>query len=124
VPDELAQAGVADAYRAGLERSAAEHARLTAIGRPELAPYALCLGYRIRYVLDMNAREAMHLIELRSGREGHPAYRAVAHALHAEIAAVHPAVAAAMDFVDRDTEPRLERIRSVIRAHAKQVARA
>ena len=34
----------------------------------------------------MNAREAMHLIELRSGREGHPAYRAVAHALHAEIA--------------------------------------
>ena len=34
--------------------------------------YALCLGYRIRYVLDLNAREAMQLIELRSGREGHP----------------------------------------------------
>ena len=48
----------------------------------------------------MNAREAMHLIELRSGREGHPGYRAVAHELHAQIAAVHPAVAAAMDFVD------------------------
>ena len=71
-----------------------------AAGRPELAPYALCLGYRIRYVLDMNAREAMHLVELRSGREGHPAYRAVAHAIHAEIAAVHPAVAAAMTHVD------------------------
>ena len=68
----------------------------------------------------MNAREAMHLIELRSGREGHPAYRAVAHALHAEIARVHPAVAATMTFVDRDTEPRLERILSEIRAHAKQ----
>ena len=63
---------------------------------PELAPYALCLGYRIRYVLDMNAREAMQLIELRSGREGHPGYRAVAHELHAQIAEVHPAVAAAM----------------------------
>ena len=25
----------------------------------------------------MNAREAMHLVELRSGREGHPGYRAV-----------------------------------------------
>ena len=72
----------------------------------------------------MNAREAMHLIELRSGREGHPAYRAVAHALHAEIALVHPAVAAAMSFVDRDTEPRLERILSEIRAHSKQGARA
>ncbi|MGH2846907.1 MAG: FAD-dependent thymidylate synthase [Thermoleophilaceae bacterium] len=124
VPEELSDAGVADAYRAGLERSRAEYERIAAAGRPELAPYALCLGYRIRYVLDMNAREAMHLIELRSGREGHPAYRAVAHALHAEIAAVHPSVAAAMSFVDRDTEPRLERILSEIRAHARQAARA
>ncbi len=124
VPEELEQAGVADLYREGLERSRAEHARIGELGHPELAPYALCLGYRIRYVLDMNAREAMHLIELRSGREGHPAYRAVAHALHAEIARVHPAVAAAMTFVDRDTEPRLERILSEIRAHAKQASRA
>ena len=92
-------------------------------GLPELAPYALCLGYRIRYVLDMNAREAMHLIELRSGREGHPSYRAVAHELHAQIARVHPAVAAAMTHVDRDTEPRLERILSEIRTHAARAAR-
>jgi thymidylate synthase ThyX len=124
VPDELDQAGVGDLYRAGLERSREEHARIVELGHPELAPYALALGYRIRYVLDMNAREAMHVIELRSGREGHPAYRAVAHALHAEIARVHPAVAATMTFVDRDTEPRLERILSEIRAHAKQAARA
>src|SRR5919107_2450126 len=122
VPEELEQAGVADLYRAGLERSRAEHARLVEAGRPELAPYALCLGYRIRYVLDMNAREAMHLIELRSGREGHPAYRAVAHELHAQIAAVHPQVAAAMTHVDRDTEPRLERILSEIRTQAKRAA--
>ena len=83
IVEELEDAGVADLYREGLERSRSEHARIVEAGHPELAPYALCLGYRIRYVLDMNAREAMHLIELRSGREGHPAYRAVAHALHA-----------------------------------------
>ena len=124
VPEELEQAGVAGAYRAGLERSRAEHERIVELGRPELAPYALCLGYRLRYVLDMNAREAMHLIELRSGREGHPAYRAVAHALHGEIARVHPAVAASMSFVDRDTEPRLERILSEIRTQARQTSRA
>jgi thymidylate synthase ThyX len=122
VPDELDQAGAGDLYRDGLARSREEYARIAADGHPELAPYALALGYRIRYVLDMNAREAMHLIEVRSGREGHPAYRAVAHALHAEIARVHPAVAATMSFVDRDTEPRLERILSEIRAHAKQTA--
>ena len=45
VPEELEQAGVADAYRAGLERSREEYERLVAAGRPELAPYALCLGY-------------------------------------------------------------------------------
>ncbi len=113
VPEELESAGVADAYREGLERSRAEHARIVALGRPELAPYALCLGYRIRYVLDMNAREAMHLIELRSGREGHPGYRAVAHALHAEIARVHPVGG-------RRDELRRQRHRAAPRAHPER----
>ena len=123
VPEELEAAGVSDDYRGGLERSRVEYERLVEHGHAEVAPYALCLGYRIRYVLDMNAREAMHLIELRSGREGHPAYRAIAHELHAQIARVHPAVAAAMSHVDRDTEPRLERILSEIRTHARAAAR-
>ena len=87
----------------------------------EAAPYALCLGYRIRYVLDLNAREAMHVCELRSGREGHPTYRAVAQAMHERIAAVHPSVAAAMRHLDPSTEPRLERILSEIRTHGKRV---
>jgi thymidylate synthase ThyX len=123
VPEELDQAGAGDAYREGLEISRREYERLVDAGLERLAPYALCLGYRIRYVLDMNAREAMHLIELRSGREGHPSYRAIAHELHRQIAAVHPGVAAAMQHVDTDTEPRLERILAEIRAHARQAAR-
>jgi hypothetical protein len=123
VPRELEEAGAADDYRVSLARSRTEYERLASIGRPEAAPYALCLGYRIRYVLDMNAREAMHLIELRSGREGHPSYRAVAHELHAQIAGVHPTVAAAISHVDRDTEPRLERILSEIRTHARASVR-
>ncbi len=122
VPEELAAAGVADAFRAGLERSQAEHDRLVGAGQAELAPYALCLAYRIRYVLDLNAREAMHLIELRSGREGHPSYRAVARELHAQIAAVHPAVARAMTYLDRESEPRLERILAEIRTHERRTA--
>jgi len=122
VPDETVEAGAGDSYRGAPERSHVAYDRLVADGRAELAPYALCLGYRIRYVLDMNAREAMHLIELRSGREGHPSYRAVAHELHAQIAHVHPAIAAAMAHVDHDSEPRLERILSELRSYAKQAA--
>jgi hypothetical protein len=124
VPEEVAAAGCGDVYAVALDRSRAEYERLVDAGLADAAPYALCLGYRMRYVLDMNAREAMHLIELRSGREGHPGYRAVAHEMHAQIAAVHPAVASAMDHVDRSSEPRLERILSEMRQHERALSRA
>jgi thymidylate synthase ThyX len=122
VPEEVDAAGCGDAYRQALEISASEWERLAAAHDERTAMYALCLGYRIRYVLDMNAREAMHLIELRSGREGHPTYRAVAQAMYERIAAVHPAIARAMTHVDSSSEPRLERILSEIRTHRKQLA--
>jgi thymidylate synthase ThyX len=122
VPGEVDEAGQGDAYRGALERSRAEYERLVDAGLPGAAPYALCLGYRIRYVLDLNAREAMQLIELRSGREGHPTYRAVAHEMHRQIAGVHPIVAAAMTHVDTETEPRLERVLSEMRTQAKRAA--
>jgi thymidylate synthase ThyX len=119
IPEQVELAGCGNEYRHALELSRNEYARLRDAGLHAAAPYALCLGYRVRYILDLNAREAMQLIELRSGREGHPSYRAVAHEMHAQIAAVHPAVAAAMVHVDRETEPRLERILSEMRAHAR-----
>ncbi|MGD9734891.1 MAG: FAD-dependent thymidylate synthase [Solirubrobacterales bacterium] len=122
VPDEVYEAGVGGEFERGLEISRNEYERLRGEGQLELAPYALSLAYRIRYVLDLNAREAMHLVELRSGREGHPAYRAVAQAMHDRIAAVHPGVAAAMSYVDNSAEPRLERILSEIRTHRKRAA--
>jgi thymidylate synthase ThyX len=122
VPEQVELAGAGDAYRHALEVSRAEYERLAAAGLASAAPYALCLGYRLRFVLDLNAREAMQLIELRSGREGHPSYRAVAHEMHAQIAAVHPAVAGAMTHVDVETEPRLERILSEMRSHARGLA--
>jgi thymidylate synthase ThyX len=119
VPDEVEAAGCGDAYRRALDSSATEWERLAAEHDERTAMYALCLGYRIRYVLDLNAREAMQLIELRSGREGHPSYRAVAHEMHRLVASVHPAVAATMTHVDDETEPRLERILSEMRTQAK-----
>jgi thymidylate synthase ThyX len=122
VPEEVREAGMGGEYERALGRSSEEFERLASAGLHDAAPYALCLGYRIRYVLDLNAREAMHLIELRSGREGHPTYRAVAQAMHERIAAVHPAIAAAMSFVDDSREPRLERIMSEIRTHRKRLA--
>jgi hypothetical protein len=120
VPEEVVAAGCGDSYATALERSRAAYESLAAAGLWDAAPYALCLAYRIRYVLDLNAREAMHLIELRSGREGHPGYRAVAHEMHALIADCHPAVASAMTHVDHATEPRLERILAELRTQRRR----
>jgi thymidylate synthase ThyX len=120
VPDEVREAGVGGEFERALEVSRDEYERLLDAGLAEQAPYALSLAYRIRYTLDLNAREAMHLIELRSGREGHPTYRAVAQAMHERIAAIHPGVAGTMTHVDTSAEPRLERIMSEIRTHRKR----
>jgi len=71
-------------------------------GLVEVAPYVLPMAYRVRFYMEMNAREAMHLIELRSAPQGHPAYRRVAQRMHTLIGerAGHRAIAAAMRFVD------------------------
>jgi thymidylate synthase ThyX len=122
VPEQVQLAGAGADYRRALATSRTEYERLADRGLHSAAPYALCLGYRIRFVLDLNAREAMQLIELRSGREGHPSYRAVAHEMHAQIAAVHPAVAGAMTHVDTENEPRLERILAEMRTQARAAA--
>ena len=111
VPDPVLDAGAEDEFRASMERSASLYMAL-ADAYPDQAPYAVALGYRVRYVMQMNAREAMHVTELRSGPQGHPAYRDVAQQMHRLIAeeAGHTALAAAMTFVDHDPVelPRLE----------------
>jgi thymidylate synthase ThyX len=119
IPHEVEESGLGPEYARALETSRTEYERLRGGGLVEEAPYALCLAYRIRYVLELDAREALHLIELRSGREGHPSYRAVALQMRDAIAGVHPSVAAAMTFVDESTEPRLERLLSEMRNEAR-----
>jgi thymidylate synthase ThyX len=106
VPAELEGAGVAGSFERALESSRAEFERLSGESLEWAAPYALCLAYRTRYVLDMTAREALHVIELRSGKQGHSSYRSIAQDMHALIRDVHPSVAAAMSFVDHsEVEP-------------------
>ena len=71
------------------------------------------MAYRVRFYMDMNAREAMHVLELRTAPQGHPAYRRVCQQMHTLIAerAGHRALAEAMKFVDH-SEVELERLGS------------
>ncbi len=85
-----------------MEESAALHDALVDADLAAVAPYAVSMAYRVRFYLELNAREAMHVIELRTTPQGHPAYRRVAQAMHRLIAeqAGHRALAAAMVHAD------------------------
>jgi thymidylate synthase ThyX len=56
----------------------------------------------VRFYMELNAREAMHMIELRTTPQGHPAYRRICQAMHRLIAeqAGHRALAEAMRHAD------------------------
>jgi thymidylate synthase ThyX len=79
------------------------------------------MAYRLRYVMQFNAREAMHLLELRSSPQGHPSYRRVALEMHRLIAdkAGHHAIAAAMTHITLEA-PELERLDAERRAEQRR----
>jgi len=111
MPEAVAEADARDDWQRTLEASAALHDAIAAAGLPEVAPYAVAMAFRVRFYLELNAREAMHLIELRSAPQGHPSYRRIAQTMHRliEQGAGHRAIAAAMTFADH-SQVELERL--------------
>jgi thymidylate synthase ThyX len=103
IPDTVAEAGLAGEWREAVERAQAAYEEVVE-QFPEQAQYLVTLGHRLRYVIKINAREAMHLIELRTSPQGHPHYRRVAREMHGLIdeVAEHHLVAGAMRFVGAD----------------------
>jgi thymidylate synthase ThyX len=123
MPEAVAEAGGADAWRRVMDASAELHDAIEAAGLPEVASYAVAMAYRVRFYMDMNAREAMHVIELRTTPQGHPSYRRICQAMHRLIAeqAGHRAIAAAMTFADHSAIEleRLEAERAAERRRAR-----
>jgi thymidylate synthase ThyX len=122
-PPELVEAGVADRWHSALERSARLYEQLLP-EHPRQAQYAVCFAYRVRYVMQMNARAAMQMIELRSTPQGHPQYRRIVQEMHRHIAehAGHRLVAEAMSHVDHGAAE-LERLESERAAETRREAR-
>ena len=110
-PEAVAAAGEDEQFDAVMARSARLYEALSAEFGDQ-APYAVALAYRIRYSMQMNAREAMHMVELRTTLQGHPAYRRVCQRMHTLIAdeAGHAAVAELMSFVNYAEDPGLGRL--------------
>lgn len=120
MPELVAAAGGEDEFASTMARSAALYEALRE-EYPQQAPYAVAMAYRLRYVMQFNAREAMHLLELRSSPQGHPSYRRVALEMHRLIAdkAGHHAIAAAMTHITLEA-PELERLDAERRAEQRR----
>ncbi|MEQ8436079.1 MAG: FAD-dependent thymidylate synthase [Ilumatobacter fluminis] len=119
-PELVEQAGVGGLFDETMDRSARLYDDIKA-QFPEQASYAVSMAYRLRYMMQFNAREAFHLLELRSAPQGHPSYRRVALAMHRAIAeqAGHHAVAAAMTHMTHEA-PELERLAAERRAESRR----
>jgi thymidylate synthase ThyX len=121
-PDGVEEAGIAPQWHDAVTRCEALWARL----QPDLpvhSQYAVAFAHRIRYSLELNARAALQMLELRTTPQGHPSYRRVCQRMHTLIAeqAGHHAVAEMMRFVDHtpDGAGRLEAERA---AEARRAA--
>ncbi|MBI2703988.1 MAG: FAD-dependent thymidylate synthase [Actinobacteria bacterium] len=124
-PATVDAAGLGAVFDGAMARSAALYEALVERFSLPLASYAVSLAYKVRFVMQMNAREAMHLTELRTTPQGHPAYRIVGQEMHRLIAeeAGHRAVAEMMAFVDQSPEPGLERLDAERRAETRRLQR-
>ena len=112
-PEAIEDIGALDDWNRVMDEASDLSKLLTRRYSSLTAQYAVSMAYRIRFYMKMNAREAMHVIELRTAPQGHPAYRRVCQKMHRLIAdqAGHKAIAEAMSFVDH-SEVELERLES------------
>jgi thymidylate synthase ThyX len=120
-PDDVVEAGFEREWTDLMQESAGFYERVNAELGADVAQYVVPFAANIRFMMEMNAREAFHLIELRSQPQGHPTYRRVAHEMHRLIGeqAGHRAVAQAMSFVDY-SDIDLERLEAERRAAARR----
>ena len=123
IPEAVEEAGGGGDWRQVMEASAALHDLISSAQLAPVAPYSVCMAYRIRFYMEMNAREAMHVLELRTAPQGHPAYRRVCQEMHRLIAeqAGHRALAEAMRFVDHSAVE-LERLEAERRTDVRRRA--
>jgi hypothetical protein len=121
IPEAIDLVGAGGEWRRVMDASADLHDALVAGGLGAVASYAVCMAYRMRFYMEMNAREAMHVLELRTALQGHPAYRRVCQEMHRLIAegAGHRAIAEAMRFVDHSAVE-LERLEGERRTGARR----
>ncbi|MCL1595740.1 MAG: FAD-dependent thymidylate synthase [Actinomycetia bacterium] len=123
IPESVIDIGAESAWRTAMDRMAVLHDELAVSATPNVAQYVVPFAYRVRFYMNFNAREAFHMLELRTQRGGHPDYRAVCQEMHRQIRDVagHRRIADAMTFIDPN-DYALGRLETERRAAGKRAA--
>ncbi len=98
-PRALLDAGFEAEFRDAM-KAAADAFETIRKDSPLGAQYVVPLAYKVRWYATLNARELYHFVELRSTRQGHADYRAVAQQMFREMQKATPLLAEAVKFVD------------------------
>ncbi len=122
-PDPVRAVGAVQLWDEAMDRTAHLADRIETAAGPDVAQYAVPFAYKIRFYMDLNAREAFHLIELRTAQGGHADYRRVCQEMHRLIGeqAGHRLIADAMSYVDHN-DYELGRLESERRSEARRKA--
>jgi thymidylate synthase ThyX len=122
-PEAVVEIEAAPAWVEAMEQSRALYDDIATALSADVAQYAVPFAQNIRFVMNLNAREAFHMIELRTQQGGHPDYRKVCQEMHTQIRDVagHHRIAEAMSFVDHNDYD-LARLETERRAAAKRAA--
>ena len=103
-PEAIDQMGAGADWNAAMGRAIDAYEQVKQADGRFVAQYTVPMAFRIRFAMRLNAREAMHMIELRTQPAGHPSYRRVCQKMHRLIAAQagHRGIAAMMRFANHD----------------------
>jgi thymidylate synthase ThyX len=122
-PESVVDIDAKDMWDEAMDRASDLYGTIEDAVGSHVAQYAVPFASRVRFYMNMNAREAFHMLELRTQQGGHPDYRAVCQEMHRQIRDVagHARIADAMTYVDH-ADYDLGRLETERKAAAKRAA--
>lgn len=120
IPELVQEAGLVDDFQQAFDLSLELYSLLQAAGYEEEAQYATLLGHNMRWKVTMNAREAMHFMELRTSAQGHPGYRKIVQEMYDQLSSAHPLIASTMIYINKQDSPELTRLEEEKRNEIKR----
>jgi thymidylate synthase ThyX len=118
LPPGIEELGLKEGYMSAITQAADVAQNISHFVSPEAAQYAIPFIFNVRWRIKLNFREVIHLVELRSQRQGHPAYREIAWKIADAVKHAHPLLGELLQFVDYEVYD-LERLNAEQRIDRK-----